>query len=64
MTLNLIETLKTSITQNTSTNYKLRHFPTSFLFKKQYFQNFQAKKKSAFYVVFYGIIYIVEGHTA
>ena len=61
MTLNPIETLKTSI-YNPKKNRKSRNILFIF-WKRKYF----SKKKGfkiAFYVDFDGNIYIVEGHTA
>ena len=75
MSLNLLETPKTSIydpkhTKNTKTNFEtliqiiylfFPNLPSFLIFKGK---NNQKSKSSEFYADLYGILYTVEGHTA
>ena len=63
MTLNLIETLKTSIYSPKHTENMKIHIIVYFLSNIHILQT-SMLKKTALYADLYGIIYIVEGHTA
>ena len=62
MTLNLTETLKTSIyspkhIQNIKIHFQF--FKSVKIFQESYFSKFPSSKKSALYAVFYGILCIL-----
>ena len=61
MTLNLINIYSQTHQQHENTCHLYELFNSS---ETKYIKNKLKFNKSAFYVVFYGIIYIVEGHTA
>ena len=63
MSLDLIETLKTPIYNPKHTKDTKIHFNFFKMFKISKIHIFK-KRKSALYADVYGIIYIVEGHTA